>query len=93
MEPQPIEMPRKEQEAPEDGVLVMTPEDQLMFDSHNTTISRLATLRGITAADLDEMAYSYAQVAIIYSKYGNEDYKKCMKSACNIYAAAPGQYF
>jgi hypothetical protein len=39
------------------------------------------------------MAHSYTQVAILCSKYANKDYKKCMKSACNIYDAAPGQYF
>lgn len=93
VEPQSIEKQRNEQEAPEDDALAMTPEDKLIFDSHNTAISILATLRGITAGDLDELAHSYAQVTILYSKYGSEDYKKCMKSACNIYDAAPGQYF
>jgi hypothetical protein len=47
----------------------------------------------ITASDLDEMAYSYNHLACLLSKYGNSDYKKCFKSACSIYDAAPEKYF
>ncbi len=63
------------------------------MESHSNTVARLANLKGIKAGDLDEMAHSYAQLAILSSKYGNEDYKKCIRSACSIYDAAPGQYF
>lgn len=38
------------------------------------------------------MAFSYAQLAGLYSKYGSNDYKKCLRSASAIYDTSVHKY-
>lgn len=71
----------------------MTPEDRQIFEQHSNTVNGLAAKAPIGALDLEEMAYAYNHLASLLSKYGSNDYRKCLNSASNIYNAAPDKYY